>query len=224
MQHRLLFRLAFFLLLMSAAASAQSPFAPKVSGPLSQRVVAYTIDAKYDPPKHVVEATETLTYHNLTGQAQDTFPFHLYLNAFQPNSTSPKIRHRARWMLRSQTNARKIPRSKLKRNQTGGANRLRFAYELEDRLKRLFAASPEQMEAIDGILEFGIQKRPMATTGPLLMGMSASAKLLGVSRATLWRMTKAGLLQKIEVLPGSFRLRRADLEAIAAGQRNVGSS
>jgi hypothetical protein len=94
----------------------------------------------------------------------------------------------------------------------------------EDRLKRLFAASPEQMEAIDGILEFGIQKRPMTTPGPLLMGMSASAKLLGVSRATLWRMTKAGLLQKIEVLPGSFRLRRADLEAIAAGQRNFGSS
>ncbi len=40
----------------------------------------------------------------------------------------------------------------------------------------------------------------------------------------LKRLTKAGLLQKIEVLPGSFRLRRADLEAIAAGQRNVGSS
>ena len=53
------------------------------------------------------------------------------------------------------------------------------------------------------------------------MGMSASAKLLGVSRATLWRMTKAGLLQKIEVLPGSFRLRRADLEAIAAGQKKI---
>jgi hypothetical protein len=48
--------------------------------------------------------------------------------------------------------------------------------------------------------------------------------MFAVSRATLWRMTKAGLLQKIEVLPGSFRLRRADLEAIAAGQRNAGSS
>jgi predicted DNA-binding transcriptional regulator AlpA len=94
----------------------------------------------------------------------------------------------------------------------------------EDRLKRLFAASTEQMEAIDGILESGVPVKPMAMSGPLLMGMSASAKLLGVSRATLWRMTKAGLLQKIEVLPGSFRLRRADLEAIAAGQRNVGSS
>jgi predicted DNA-binding transcriptional regulator AlpA len=92
----------------------------------------------------------------------------------------------------------------------------------EDRFKRLFATSPEQLEAIDSILEFGIQKRPMASTGPLLMGMSASAKLLGVSRATLWRMTKAGLLQKIEVLPGSFRLRREDLEAIAAGQKKIG--
>ncbi len=62
----------------------QSPFAPRVSGPLSQRVVAYQIDANYDPDKHAVEATETLTYHNLTGQPLDRFPFHLYLNAFQP--------------------------------------------------------------------------------------------------------------------------------------------
>jgi len=60
----------------------------------------------------------------------------------------------------------------------------------------------------------------METTSPLLLGMTASAKLLGVSRATLWRMIKGGVLQKVEVLPGSFRLRRADLEAIAAGQKN----
>ena len=89
----------------------------------------------------------------------------------------------------------------------------------EDRLKRLFATSPEQMKAIDGILESGIHEKPIATSGPLLMGMFASAKLLGVSHATLWRMIKFGLLKKVEVLPGSFRLRRADLEAIAAGQK-----
>jgi len=75
------------LSLLSYAALAQSPFAPKVTGPLSQRVVAYQIDAKYDPAKHTVDATETLTYHNLTGQPLDHFPFHLYLNAFQPKST-----------------------------------------------------------------------------------------------------------------------------------------
>ena len=55
--------------------------------PLSQRIVHYEIDAKYDAPNHTVDATEVLTYHNLTGQALDHFPFHLYQNAFQPNAT-----------------------------------------------------------------------------------------------------------------------------------------
>src|SRR5580658_6596307 len=55
--------------------------------PLSQRVVAYDMDAKYNAKAHSLDATETLTYHNLTGQPLDTFPFHLYLNAFQPTST-----------------------------------------------------------------------------------------------------------------------------------------
>src|ERR1700692_4531141 len=61
-------------------------FAINSSTPLSQRVVAYNMDAKYDAKAHSLDATETLTYHNLTGQAQDTFPFHLYLNACQPTS------------------------------------------------------------------------------------------------------------------------------------------
>ena len=80
--------------LCSARLPAQSPFAPKVSGPLSQRVVAYQIDAKYDPAHHTVDATETLTYHNLTGQPLIRFPFHLYLNAFQPKSTWMHEAHR----------------------------------------------------------------------------------------------------------------------------------
>jgi len=55
--------------------------------PMSERVVHYEIDAKYDAAKHTIDATETLTYHNLTGQSLDHFPFHLYQNAFQPNAT-----------------------------------------------------------------------------------------------------------------------------------------
>jgi len=47
--------------------------------------------------------------------------------------------------------------------------------------------------------------------------MLAGAKLLGVSRATLWRMMKAGTISKVELFPGSYRLRREDLEALAAG-------
>lgn len=77
-----------------APLSAQSPFAPSVKGPLSQRVVAYQIDAKYEPEKHTVEATEVVTYHNLTGQPLDYFPFHVYLNGFQPDSTWVHEAHR----------------------------------------------------------------------------------------------------------------------------------
>ena len=55
--------------------------------PMSERIVHYEIDAKYDASKHTVDATEVLTYHNVTGQALDHFPFHLYQNAFQPNAT-----------------------------------------------------------------------------------------------------------------------------------------
>ncbi|MGO8796829.1 MAG: M1 family metallopeptidase [Candidatus Sulfotelmatobacter sp.] len=55
--------------------------------PMSERVVHYEIDAHYDATSHVVDATEVLTYHNLTGQALDHFPFHLYQNAFEPNAT-----------------------------------------------------------------------------------------------------------------------------------------
>ena len=94
MQARRLVLAVVALLLSAAAMQGQSPFAPKVTGPLSQRVVAYQIDANYLPEKHVVEATETLTYHNLTGQPLDHFPFHLYLNAFQPNSTWVREAHR----------------------------------------------------------------------------------------------------------------------------------
>ncbi|MFZ0284031.1 MAG: M1 family aminopeptidase [Terriglobales bacterium] len=89
-------RLAIFLVLSALPALAQSPTTLSIPGttsainsptPMSQRVVHYEIDAKYNAKTHTLDADETLTYHNLTGQAQDTFPFHLYLNAFQPTST-----------------------------------------------------------------------------------------------------------------------------------------
>ena len=81
---RLLFLLA--LCLAATCAHAQS-IATNSPTPLSTRVVDYTIDAHVDPARHTLDASETLTYHNLTGQPLTTFPFHLYLNAFQPQST-----------------------------------------------------------------------------------------------------------------------------------------
>jgi hypothetical protein len=78
----------------TTAASPQQvsppPVATLADKPLSERVVAYQIDARFDAGKRTLDATEVLTYRNLTGQPQDTFPFHLYLNAFQPTSTFMK--------------------------------------------------------------------------------------------------------------------------------------
>jgi hypothetical protein len=70
-----------------AVAIPDTTLAINSAQPMSQRVVHYEIDAKYDAGKHIVDATERLTYHNLTGQALDHFPFHLYQNAFQPKAT-----------------------------------------------------------------------------------------------------------------------------------------
>ena len=85
------------ILLLAFGSSAQvasvTPSIPDTTlavnsaAPLAQRVVHYEIDARYNPETHTLDATEILTYHNLTGQVLDTFPFHLYLNGFQPNST-----------------------------------------------------------------------------------------------------------------------------------------
>jgi excisionase family DNA binding protein len=85
-----------------------------------------------------------------------------------------------------------------------------------ERLLRFLKATPDQQKLIDKILD-GSGTQPPVQPEPLLLGMGAGAKLLGVSRVTLWRMIKTGKLPKVEVLPGSFRLRRADLEAVAAG-------
>ena len=72
----------------SAAQGAQNHVA------LSHRVVQYSIDATYDPKSHTLDATEALTYKNLSGQPLSVFPFHLYLNGFQPNSTFTREAHR----------------------------------------------------------------------------------------------------------------------------------
>ena len=90
-----------------------------------------------------------------------------------------------------------------------------------ERLLRFLHATPEQQELIDQILEGEIPSKLDSLTGPLLLAMGEGAIFIGVGRSTLWRMIKAGRLSKVEILPGSFRVRRADLEAIATGQKKV---
>ena len=90
-----------------------------------------------------------------------------------------------------------------------------------ERVLKLLQATPEVLHAVDLILDGKVKTCACkAPCGSLLMNMGEAAKYLGVSRVTLWRMIKASALKKVEFMPGSFRIRRADLDAIAAG--NVG--
>jgi excisionase family DNA binding protein len=51
---------------------------------------------------------------------------------------------------------------------------------------------------------------------PLLMSQSEAAALLGVSRNTLVRLVKRGVLAKVKIAPGMMpRVRREDVVALA---------
>jgi hypothetical protein len=75
-------------LLLALGAGAQVTAVNSPDGkPLSQRVVAYWIDAKLNMTAKTLDATEILEYRNPSDQPLSTIPFHLYLNAFRPQST-----------------------------------------------------------------------------------------------------------------------------------------
>jgi hypothetical protein len=82
-------------ILAASALQAQTSIATNSpnGAPLSTRIVAYTIDANLNTDKKSLDATETVTYKNLTGQTLTTIPFHLYLNAFRAESTFTRETH-----------------------------------------------------------------------------------------------------------------------------------
>jgi len=69
---------------------------PKIDGspalrgggaPRSPRIANYKIEARLDPARHLLTASETLTWTNAGDSAVDSLPFHLYLNAFKNEQT-----------------------------------------------------------------------------------------------------------------------------------------
>ncbi len=95
---------------------------------------------------------------------------------------------------------------------------------LIEELMQASLGAPEERKAsalrvLRGEATVGGGKASSGSGGPLLLGMGAAAAMLGVSRATLWRLLRDGRLAKVELFPGSYRVRREDLEALAAGGR-----
>jgi excisionase family DNA binding protein len=86
-----------------------------------------------------------------------------------------------------------------------------------ERMLRLLQATPEQLAAIDRLLEGKLEPSPPARTGPLTMMVCDAADYLGVHRATIHRLIKAKRLTLVPLL-GGFRVRRDQLDAIALGK------
>jgi len=86
----------------------------------------------------------------------------------------------------------------------------------EEVVPAVFPATPENRYRALQILKD--QAPPEVIDGPLLLGMGESAELLGVSRATLWRMIRAGRLIKVEIYPNAYRLRKSDILGLVNGK------
>jgi hypothetical protein len=92
MQVRLL--AAFPLLCALCAAGQVSAVYSPDGKPLSQRVVAYWIEASVNTEAKTLDATESVEFRNSSAQPITSIPFHLYLNAFRPQSTFSQESHR----------------------------------------------------------------------------------------------------------------------------------
>ncbi len=92
----------------------------------------------------------------------------------------------------------------------------------DDLIRAVFTATDEAKERALPILQGrdGSPSRPQDSS-PLLLSMGEAASLLHISRATLWRTIKSGRLQKVELYPGAFRLRRADIIALVNPRPNL---
>jgi excisionase family DNA binding protein len=91
-----------------------------------------------------------------------------------------------------------------------------MAANLDDMIKGWFPATEERKSRALLILQG--EDIPSRMDEPLLISMGEATKILGVSRATLWRMIRAGRLAKVEIYCGAYRLRRLDVINLVNGK------
>ena len=75
-----------------------------------------------------------------------------------------------------------------------------------------------EKSALQQVMEGRIEAAGVAPApdgSPLLVPQKAVAELLSVSRVTVWRLTKDGVLHPVEILPGTWRYRFDEVAKLA---------
>jgi predicted DNA-binding transcriptional regulator AlpA len=83
--------------------------------------------------------------------------------------------------------------------------------------------SVEQRATLQDLIVGRALSRP-ASGQALLLSQKDAASMLGISRVTLWRMTKEGFFAPVEILPGTFRYRAEEIEAFARTGKDAKSN
>ncbi|MCC5025579.1 MAG: hypothetical protein J6386_23625 [Candidatus Synoicihabitans palmerolidicus] len=63
---------------------------------------------------------------------------------------------------------------------------------------------------VEGMLE-APETKPTWSDAPLLLTQKQAARVQGVSRVTLWRLTREGVFTPVELTPGSLRNRLEEI-------------
>lgn len=84
----------------------------------------------------------------------------------------------------------------------------------EEVIMKVLTASPEALARITAALE---GREQSTAVNVRLFGFGAAAREAGVSRATVYRMVKAGTLRTVELRPGCRRVPASELVRIAKG-------
>lgn len=85
----------------------------------------------------------------------------------------------------------------------------------EARFAKLLSATPDQLAKIDGVLEGLARHEPVSVK---LFTLSAAARRTGMSRATIWRMVKAGSIRTVQIRENARRIAESELVRIARGE------
>lgn len=87
--------------------------------------------------------------------------------------------------------------------------------QIEERIRKLFGATPEQLAGVDAALDGAAAPRPSFK----LYRISDAARMTGLSRVTVWRAIQEGRLNAVEIREGSRRIPEAELARFCEGRK-----